>query len=114
MAQIKKGRWVTASGQSISSAVALGSETLVGFYTPAALNAEQVKLQASVDGATFVDILDAGTPLTAAVAAAAYVPVDATRLLGAAHVRVVHQNSSAQAVNESAERVILPVFRAFE
>lgn len=114
MAQIKNGRWVTALGQSISSAVALGSETLVGFYTPAALDAEQVKLQVSEDGQAFVDVLDAGAALTAPVAADAYVPLDATKLLGAGRVRVVHQDSGGQAVNESAERVLLPVFRAFE
>jgi hypothetical protein len=114
MAQTKQGRWVTASGQSTSSALKLVTETLVGFYTPAAIDAVKVKLQASHDGQSFVDVVSTGGVLTVDVAINQYVALDTTKLLGAAYVRVVHLNSGGSAVNESAERVLRPVFRAFE
>jgi hypothetical protein len=114
MAQTKQGRWVTASGQSTSSTLKLITETLVGFYTPAALDAAKLKFQASHDGQSFVDIVSEGAALTVAVAVNQYVPLDAAKMLGAAYVRAVHLNSGGSAVNESAERVLRPVFRTFE
>ena len=113
MAQTKQGRWVTASGQSTSSGLKFGTETLVGFYTPSALDAVKVKLQSSHDGTTYVDVFSEGAALTVDVGVDKYVPLDATKLLGAAFVRVAHLNSGGSAVNESAERVIRPIFRAF-
>lgn len=114
MAQTKQGRWVTASGQSVSSGLKLATETLVGFYTPAAMDAVKLKLQASHDGQSYVDVFSEGAALIVDVGVDKYVPLDATKLLGPACVRVVHLNSGGTAVNESAERVIRPVFRAFE
>jgi hypothetical protein len=114
MALLKQGRWVTASGQGTSSTLALQTESLVGFYTPGALTAAKLKLQASHDGQSFVDVVDGGVALTALIGINQYVPLDATKLLGAAFIRVVHQDSGGSPVNESAERVLLPVFRTFE
>lgn len=114
MAQTKQGRWVTASGQSASSGLKLVTETLVGFYTPAALDAAKLKFQASHDGQNFVDVVSEGAALTVEVAVNQYIALDATKMLGPAYVRVVHQNSGGSAVNESAERVLIPVFRTFE
>jgi hypothetical protein len=114
MALTKEGRWVTASGQSTSSGMKLMTETLVGFYTPAALDAVKVKLQSSQDGQSFVDVVTENGVLIRDVAVNQFIALDPTRLLGAAYVRVVHLNSGGSAVNESAERVIRPVFRAFE
>jgi hypothetical protein len=114
MAQTKQGRWVTGAGQSASSELKLVTETLVGFYTPAALDAVKLRLQASHDGQSFVDIASEGGALIVDVAVDQYVPLDATKLLGAAYVKVVHLDSGGSAVNESAERVLRPVFRAFE
>jgi hypothetical protein len=114
MAQTKQGRWVTAPGQSTSSALKLITETLVGFYTPPALDAAKLKLQASQDGQTFVDIVLDGAALAVDVDVDQYIALDATKLLGPAYVRVVHQDSGGSAVNETAQRVIVPVFRTFE
>ena len=114
MAQTKEGRWVTASGQSTSSGLKLVTETLVGFYTPAALDAVKLKFQSSHDGQSFVDMVSEGGTLIVDVAVNQYVLLEATKLLGAAHVRVVHLDSGGSSVNESAERVLRPVFRAFE
>lgn len=114
MAQTKEGRWVTASGQSASSGLRLVTETLVGFYTPAALDAVKLKFQASHDGQSFVDIVSGGAALIVDVAINQYVALDATKLLGAAYVKAVHLNSGGSAVNESAERVLRPIFRTLE
>lgn len=114
MAQIKMGRWVTLSGQGQSNGLELGSDTLVGVYTPADLDAAQFRLQASVDGATYADMVDAGTPIQFPADVSSYVVLDPTKLLGARFVRVAHLDGSGSAVNETADRELLPVFRAFE
>jgi hypothetical protein len=114
MAQTKQGRWVTASGQSASSGLKLVTESLVGFYTPAAMDAVKLKFQASHDGASFVDVVSEGAAMRVDVGVNQYVALDATKLLGPAYVRVVHQDSGGSAVNETAARVLIPVFRTFE
>jgi hypothetical protein len=114
MAQIKHGRLVTASGQSLSSGLKLVTETLVGIYTPAVLTAAALRIQASEDGQTYVDVVDAGSPIRVTAAANQYLPLDATKLLGAAYVRVRHEDSGGSPVVEAAERVLRPVFRTFE
>jgi hypothetical protein len=114
MAQVKQGRVVTASGQSQSSAFVLGTETLVGLYTPAALDAVQLKIQASHDGASFVDVIDEGEAVTVSADVSAYIALGATKFLGAAQVRFVHVDGGGTPVAESAERVLRPVFRTFE
>ena len=114
MAQTKQGRWVTASGQSVSSALKLVTETLVGFYTPAAIDAAKLQFQASHDGQNFVDVIADGAAMAVDVDVDQYIALDATTLLGPAYVRVTHQDSGGSAVNEAADRVLVPVFRAFE
>ncbi|MEZ5365156.1 MAG: hypothetical protein R2748_23220 [Bryobacterales bacterium] len=114
MAQIKQGRWVTASGQGVSSALRLGTETLLGFYTPAALTAAELKIQASHDGATFVDVVSNDAVLKVQATSSAYIALEPTKLLGAVQVRLAHLDGAGAATTESAERVFEPVFRAFE
>jgi len=114
MAQVKQGRVVTASGQSQSSAFVLGTETLVGVYTPAVLSAAQLKIQASHDGVSFVDVMDDGATLTVSADESAYIALNPAKLLGAAQVRFVHVDGGGVPVAEAAERVLRPVFRTFE
>lgn len=114
MAQVKQGRVVTASGQSQSSAFVLGTETLVGLYTPAALDAEELKIQASHDGASFADVIDDGEAFTVSADEGAYIALSPAKFLGAAQVRFVHLDSGGAPVAETAERVLRPVFRTFE
>ncbi len=114
MAQVKQGRVVTPSGQSQSSACLLGTETLVGLYTPAALDAAQLKIQASHDGAGFVDVMDDGAAVTVSADTSAYIALNAAKFLGAAQVRFVHVDGAGAPVAEAAERVLRPVFRTFE
>lgn len=114
MAQVKQGRVVTASGQSQSGAVVLGTETLIGVYTPAALSAARLKIQASHDGAGFVDVMDDGETVAVNATASAYIALSPAKFLGAAQVRFVHIDGAGGPVAEAAERVLRPVFRTFE
>ncbi len=114
MAQIKIGRWVTQSGQSESSSLELGTDTLVGVYTPPTLDAAQLKLQVSEDGAAFVDVVESGSPLALTAAAGAYLPLDPVKMMGARHVRLAHLDGVGAALTETAERELTPVFRSFE
>jgi hypothetical protein len=114
MAQIKQGRWVTAPGQGVSSALVLGTETLLGFYTPAGLDAAELKIQASHDGENFVDVVANDAVLKVQASPLSYVALEPTKLLGAAQVRLAHLNGSGAPTTETAQRVFEPVFRAFE
>ncbi len=114
MAQVKQGRWVTPASEGVSSALRLGSDTLVGFYTPSALDAQALKLQASHDGQAFFDVVEGGAAWAVAGEPNAYIPLDAAKLLGAVHVRVQHLDGQGAPVAETAERSLLPVFRSFE
>lgn len=114
MAQIKMGRWVTQSGQSESSSLELGTDTLVGVYTPSTLDAAQLKVQVSSDGAAFVDVMDGGSPLILPADVNAYLPLDPVKLVGAWHVRLAHLDGAGAAVVETAQRELAPVFRSFE
>jgi hypothetical protein len=114
MAQIKQGRWVTASGQGVSSALELGTETLLGFYTPSALTAAELKVQASHDGVAFVDVMAGDALVKVQATPSVYIALEPTKLLGAVQVRLAHLNGSGGAETEAAQRVFQPVFRAFE
>lgn len=114
MAQIKQGRWVTQSGQGTSSSLELVTETLVGIYTPSTLDAAELKIQASPDGASFYDIVEGGAAMTVTADTDAYIPLEATKMLGASHVRVIHLDGGGSPTTESAERVFQPVFRTFD
>jgi hypothetical protein len=78
------------------------------------LDAAQLKIQASHDGASFVDVMDEGEALTVSADADAYIALSATKFLGAAQVRFVHVDGEGAPVAEAAERVLRPVFRTFE
>jgi len=114
MPQIKRGRWVTPAGQGVSSALELGTESLLGFYTPGALDAAEVKVQASHDGQTFFDVIANGAAMKVQASPSAYIALEPAKLLGAAQVRLAHLDGGGGAATESAERVFHPVFRAFE
>ena len=109
----KTGRITITSGQSESSVLELVSETLVGIYMPAAWDAADLAFLASSDGQSFSDIHEFGSALTAPVAAGQYVPLDFTKFVGAAYIKVRSESGGA-AVNQTAERVLTPVFRTLE
>jgi hypothetical protein len=107
----KTGRIVIASGQSESSALKLVSETIVGIYMPAAWDAADLLFRASQDGTTFVDMYDFGSRLAVQAAAGQYLPLDFSKFVGVAYLKIKSQ-TGASAVNQTAERVLTPVFRA--
>lgn len=114
MAQIKQGRWVTPAGQGVSNPLQLGTESLLGFYTPSAIDAAELKIQASHDGQVFVDVISNGATMKVDASPSAYIALEPTKLLGATQVRLAHLNGSGAATTESAVRIFNPVFRAFE
>ena len=114
MSQIKMGRWITPPGASTSNSLELGTDTLLGIYTPPAMDATQLKVQASADGVAFVDILDIGAPLIVTAEAEAYLALDPLKSMGARHIRLAHLDSTGSAVTESEERTFAPVFRSFQ
>lgn len=109
----KTGRMVISAGQSESSVLELVSETIVGIYMPSAWDAADLVFQSSADGVTFSDMYEYGAAITAQAAADQYVPLDFTKFVGAAYVKVKSE-SAGSAVNQTAQRVLTPVFRTLE
>jgi hypothetical protein len=109
----KAGRVVIASGASESSALKLVSETIVGIYMPASWTAADLSFRASQDGVSFSDVFEFGALLSVQAGAAQYVPLDLSKFVGVAHLKVKSQLNGS-AVNQAAERVLTPVFRAIE
>ncbi len=109
----KTGRITITSGQSESSALELISETLVGIYMPAAWDTADLAFLASSDGLSFSEMHEFGSALTTQASAGQYVPLDFTKFVGAAYVKV-RSESGGSAVNQTAERILTPVFRTLE
>jgi hypothetical protein len=104
---------VIAAGQSTSSAAELVGDTIVGLYMPAAWDAADLAFQASPDGTNFSPMSDFGAAVSVKAAAGQYVPLDVTKFIGVSYVRV-QSHSGGTPVNQTAARVILPVFRGLE
>ena len=111
--QPKAGRVVISSGQSESSVLELVSETIVGIYMPSAWDAADIGFRASYDNTSFADIPELGSPLTAQAAADQYVPLDFTKFVGVAYLKFKSE-SGGVAVNQTADRVLIPVFRTLD
>ena len=109
----KTGRITITSGQSESSVLELVSETLVGIYMPAAWDAADLAFLAGSDGQSFSEIHEFGSALTAQAAAGQYIPLDFAKFVGAAYIKV-RSESGGSVVNQTAERILTPVFRTLE
>jgi hypothetical protein len=109
----KAGRVVIASGASESSALKLVSETIVGIYMPASWTTADLSFRASQDGVNFSDVFEFGALLSVQAGTGQYVPVDFSKLIGVAYLKIKSQLNGS-AVNQAAERVLAPVFRAIE
>lgn len=96
---------VIANGASLSGAVELDG-LLVGIQMPTAWTAAGITFQASADGTNFFDVKDsAGTEVSLTAAASTYITLDpAARNFKAIKVR---SGTSAAAVNQGAERVLV-------
>ena len=111
--QPKAGQVVISSGQSESSVLELVSETIVGIYMPSAWDAADIGFRASYDNTSFSDISELGSALTAQAAADQYVPLDFTKFVGVAYLKFKSE-SGGVAVNQTADRVLIPVFRTLD
>jgi hypothetical protein len=109
----KTGRVVIASGASESSALKLVSESVVGIYMSAGWTTADLSFRASHDGVNFSDVFEFGAVLSVQAGAGQYVPVDFSKLIGVAYLKVKSQLNGS-AVNQAAERVLTPVFRSVE
>ena len=109
-----KTGWITIpAGQSESSVIELLTETLVGVYMPPAWDQADLVFAASHDGITFSDIHEFGAPVTAQGAAGQYVPLDFAKFVGVSYLKV-RSESSGVPVNQTTERILIPVFRVLE
>lgn len=109
----KTGRVVIPGSQSESSVLELRSDTIVGLYMPASWNAANLGFSASHDGVNFSDVYDFGSPVTVQAAAGQYVPLEFSKFVGIAFLKIKSESGGAP-VNQTAERVITPVFRVLE
>jgi hypothetical protein len=109
----KQGRVVIPSGQSESGTLELVTETVVGVYMPDQWDAADMAFSASQDGTNFADVYDFGSPLTVQADAGWYVPLDYTKFVGVAFLKI-KSVSGGSPLNQTAEREIVPVFRTLE
>ena len=80
---------------------------------PAAWDAADLGFSASPDGAVYHVVHDLGAPLTVIADAGQYIALDFTKFVGIAHL-IVTSTAGGSAVNQTAERVLTPVFRALD
>lgn len=106
----KTGRITISSGQSQSSPLKVISETLVGIYMPAAWDAADLEFSASPDGTVYHEVQDIGSPLRVTAAAGQYIPLDFTKFVGIAYLKVI-STAGGSPVNQTEERALTPVFR---
>ena len=109
----KTGHVQILSGQSESEPIQLVSETLVGIYMPSQWDSADLGFSASHDGTTFMDMYDFGSSMVTQADASQFVPVDYTKFVGAAYVKI-KSVSGGSPVNQTADRVLTPVFRVLE
>ena len=109
-----KTGWITiAASQNESSVLVLLTETLVGMYMPSPWDPADLAFAASQDGIAFSDMHEFGTPVTAQAEAGQYVPFDFAKFVGVAYLKI-RSESGGVAVNQTSERVLIPVFRTLE
>ena len=109
-----KTGWITiGASQNASSVLELLTETLVGIYMPSAWDPADLAFAASHDGTTFSEMYEFGAPVTAQAGAGQYVPVDLAKFVGVAYLKI-RSESGGVAINQSSERVLVPVFRTLE
>jgi hypothetical protein len=89
-----------AAGQSLSSEVDLGAQTLVGIAMPATWVAASLTFQFSVDGGTtWIEAYSsAGVETTFTVAAGQYIQIDPTTLRGVNALKVRSGTSASPVV----------------
>jgi len=109
----KTGRVVIPAGQSESSMLQLETETIVGIYMPPAWDAADLAFANSPDGVNFSDMHEFGSLITVQADGGQYVALDFPKFVGVSFLKLKSQSGGAP-VNQSAERVLMPVFRTLE
>ena len=101
-----------ASGASLSAAVDLGAQTLVGVLISASWTAAGLSFQGSPDGVTYGKLVNqAGTEITAAaLAGGEYVCLDPDALYGTRFIKV-RSGTNGTPVNQGADRTLRLVAR---
>jgi hypothetical protein len=112
MSQLDNFPILIANGQSLSAAVPLGADTLVGIVMPAAWTAAALTFLVSADGgASFQSLFnDAGTEVSVTVTAAEFVAIDPKYYRGANFIKV-RSGTSATPVAQGADRALTLVGR---
>ncbi|MDA1312499.1 MAG: hypothetical protein O2968_04100 [Acidobacteria bacterium] len=82
----------------------------MGIYMPAAWDAADLGFSASPDGTVYHEVHDVGSLLTVTADAGQYIPLDFTKLVGIAYLKVT-STAGGSPLNQTAERVLTPVFR---
>jgi hypothetical protein len=97
-----------ASGQTVGSAVDLGTKRLFAIVTPAALTSTAMTFQASHDGTTYNAVYDdAGTQLSYTVAASRYIAITSpAKWIGVRYLKLV--GGSAEGGTRSIVLVTVP------
>jgi len=92
-----------AAGQSLSSAVDIGEQTIVGIYMPASWTAASLTFQASPDGdVTFFEHYNSGgVETTFTVAAGQYIAIDSTLWWGVYSLKLRSGTAGAPVVQPS-------------
>ena len=100
-----------ASGGSLSGAVDIGDNVVVGIVIPAAWTVAVITFDASIDGTTYGPLYDRyGTEYTVQVAAARAIPLSIQDFVGFRYLKI-RSGTSGTPVNQGAERVISIVMR---
>ncbi len=106
--------YVQPGGTAAAGAASSASATLIGVQLPGAWTAAVLTLQASRDGATWVDVFDRfGGEVTLQAAASRRVVIEPSVIAGVEYLRV-RSGTSAAPVNQAADRDVVLLFRQFD
>jgi hypothetical protein len=105
-----------ASGTSLSAAIGLGAKVLHAIVMPAAWTAADLTFQVSIDGTSFVELIDetgnpqGGVPMDFAAQASQFIAVN-PMVFRTANLIKVRSGTSALPVNQGADRILTLILR---
>jgi len=100
-----------ANGQSLSGAIAIGNDVLVGLVMPAVWTAADLTLDSSADGATYNNVYDRyGTEYTLLVDASRFIPLNPVDFAAMPYLKI-RSGTAGAPVNQGGDRIITLVTR---
>lgn len=106
--------YVQVGGTVAVGAASSASATLLAVQMPAAWTAAVLTLQASRDGATWVDVYDRfGAEVTLQAASSRRIVVEPSLIAGVEYLRL-RSGTAASPVNQGADRDVVLLFRQFD